>query len=475
MSGVIRRVAVEAKGLELLEGTPVLAGRPGDRQLTEDLFQPVWARTRRGWLALFGICAALTGVLFTAIGYTFAVGVGAWGNNIPVAWAFGIINFVWWIGIGHAGTLISAILLLFQQRWRTSINRFAEAMTLFAVMQAGLFPILHLGRPWFAWWLFPYPSTLGIWPQFKSALMWDVFAVSTYFTVSFLFWYVGLLPDLAALRDASKSRAARIAYGIFSLGWRGSAAHWRHWRIAYLLLAGLATPLVLSVHTIVSFDFAISQVPGWHTTIFPPYFVAGAIFSGFAMVLSLMIPARKAFHFEHVITQHHIDNMTKVLLATGLMVSYGYLCEHFMAWYSGNPYEYFVFFNTRLRGPYAPVYWLMLFCNVVVPHVFWWKKARSNMAVVWVAALLVNVGMWTERFNIIVTSLHRDFLPSSWANYKPTIVDWSIYVGTLGFFGFLFLLFLRFVPSVAASEVKELRRELEHEAHAREHAPAQGR
>ena len=475
MSVVMRGVAVEAKDLELLEGTPVLAGRPGDRQLTEDLFQPVWARTRKGWLALFGVCAALTGVLFTAIGYTFAVGVGAWGNNIPVAWAFGIINFVWWIGIGHAGTLISAILLLFQQRWRTSINRFAEAMTLFAVMQAGLFPILHLGRPWFAFWLFPYPSTLGVWPQFKSALTWDVFAVSTYFTVSFLFWYVGLLPDLAALRDASKSRAARITYGIFSLGWRGSAAHWRHWRIAYLLLAGLATPLVLSVHTIVSFDFATSQVPGWHTTIFPPYFVAGAIFSGFAMVLSLMIPARKAFRFENVITQHHIDNMTKVLLVTGLMVSYGYLCEHFMAWYSGNPYEEFVFFNTRLRGPYAPIYWLMLFCNVLVPHVFWWKKARANLAVVWIAALLVNVGMWTERFNIIVTSLHRDFLPSSWANYKPTIVDWSIYVGTIGFFGFLFLLFLRFVPSVAASEVKELRRELEHEAHTREHAPAHGR
>ncbi|HEX7489575.1 MAG TPA: NrfD/PsrC family molybdoenzyme membrane anchor subunit [Anaeromyxobacteraceae bacterium] len=475
MSVETRGLAAEARELELLEGTPVLAGRPGDRQLTEDLFQPVWQRTRKWWLALLTVCAALTGVLFTAIGYTFAVGVGAWGNNIPVAWAFGIINFVWWIGIGHAGTLISAILLLFQQRWRTSINRFAEAMTLFAVMQAGLFPILHLGRPWFAWWLFPYPSTLGIWPQFKSALTWDVFAVSTYFTVSFLFWYVGLLPDLAALRDASKSRKARIAYGIFSLGWRGSAAHWRHWRIAYLLLAGLATPLVLSVHTIVSFDFAIAQLPGWHTTIFPPYFVAGAIFSGFAMVLTLLIPARKVFRFEGVITQHHIDNMTKVLLATGLMVSYGYLCEHFMAWYSGNEYESFVFFHTRQRGPYAPVYWLMMFCNVLVPQIFWWKRARANLAVVWVAALLVNVGMWTERFNIIVTSLTRDFLPSSWASYKPTIVDWSIYVGTLGFFGFLFLLFLRFIPSVSASEVKELRRELEHEAHAREHAPAHGR
>ncbi|HEX9107312.1 MAG TPA: NrfD/PsrC family molybdoenzyme membrane anchor subunit, partial [Longimicrobiales bacterium] len=418
--------------------------------------------------------AALTGVLFTAISYTFAVGVGAWGNNIPVAWAFGIINFVWWIGIGHAGTLISAILLLFQQQWRTSINRFAEAMTLFAVMQAGLFPILHLGRPWFAWWLFPYPATLGLWPQFKSALMWDVFAVSTYFTVSLLFWYVGLLPDLAALRDTSRSRAARIAYGIFSLGWRGSARHWRHWRIAYLLLAGLATPLVLSVHTIVSFDFAISQVPGWHTTIFPPYFVAGAIFSGFAMVLTLMVPARKVFGFEHVITERHIENMCKVLLATGLMVSYGYVMEHFIAWYSGNKYEAYTFFVNRQRGPYAPIYYLMLFCNVVVPQIFWWGKARRSLVVVWVVSLLVNVGMWTERFNIIVTSLSRDYLPSAWAVYRPTIVDWSIFVGTIGFFGFLFLLFLRFVPSVSASEVKELRRELEHEAHAREHAAAHG-
>jgi Ni/Fe-hydrogenase subunit HybB-like protein len=463
--------------LDPLEEAPVLVGRPDDRQITEDLFRPVWQRTRRGWLALLTICAAMTGLLFTAIGYTFARGIGVWGNNIPVAWAFDIINFVWWIGIGHAGTLISAILLLFQQKWRTSINRFAEAMTLFAVMQAGLFPLIHLGRPQFFWWLFPYPSTLGLWPQFKSALMWDVFAVSTYFTVSLLFWYVGLLPDLAALRDASKSKGARIAYGIFALGWRGSARAWRHYRIAYLLLAGLSTPLVLSVHTIVSFDFAISQVPGWHTTIFPPYFVAGAIFSGFAMVLTLMIPARKVFGFENVITQRHLDNMAKVMLATGLMVSYGYLCEHFIAWYSGNPYESFVFFQTRQRGPYAPIYWLMMFCNVVVPQVFWSRKARSNVLLLWVASLLVNVGMWTERFNIIVTSLHRDFLPSSWAIYVPTWVDFSILFGTMGFFGFLFLLFLRFVPSVSASEVKELRRELEHAEHASAHAdaPAHGR
>ena len=458
----------------LLEGPPVLVGRPEDRKLNEELFGPVWERTRRGWLALFAISVAGTGLLVMGASYTFYKGIGAWGNNIPVAWGFGIINFVWWIGIGHAGTLISAILLLFQQKWRTSINRFAEAMTLFAVMQAGLFPILHLGRPWFAFWLFPYPSTLGVWQQFKSPLMWDVFAVSTYFTVSLLFWYVGLLPDLAALRDASKSKAARIAYGIFSLGWRGSARAWRHYRIAYLLLAGLATPLVLSVHTIVSFDFAVSQVPGWHTTIFPPYFVAGAVFSGFAMVLTLMIPARKIFRFENVITQRHIDNMCKVMLATGLMVTYGYVMEHFIAWYSGNPYEEHVFFVTRQRGLYAPVYWLQMFCNVLVPQIMWWPKARRNAILVWIASILINVGMWTERFNIIVTSLHQDFLPSSWAAYAPTIVDWSILTGTIGFFGMLFLLFLRFVPSVAASEVKELRRELEHAAHANEHAAAHG-
>jgi molybdopterin-containing oxidoreductase family membrane subunit len=468
MSVEMRELTALERGT--LEGAPVLVGRPDDRKLNEDLFLPVWEKTRRGWLALFGITLGLTGLLFSAIAYTFAKGIGAWGNNIPVAWAFDIINFVWWIGIGHAGTLISAILLLFQQKWRTSINRFAEAMTLFAVIQALLFPMIHLGRPWFFFWLFPYPSTLGAWPNFKSPLLWDVFAVSTYFTVSLLFWYVGLLPDLAALRDTSKSKAARIAYGIFALGWRGSARHWRHYRIAYLLLAGLATPLVLSVHTIVSFDFAVSQLPGWHTTIFPPYFVAGAIFSGFAMVLTLMIPARKVFGFEGIITQRHLDNMAKVMLATGLMVSYGYLTETFIAWYSGDKFESFVFFNTRARGPYAPIYWTMITCNVLVPQILWWRKARENTILLWIISILVNVGMWTERFVIIVTSLHRDFLPSSWAMYRPTWVDWSILSGTIGFFGLLFLLFLRFVPSVSASEVKELRRELEHEAHAGAHA-----
>jgi molybdopterin-containing oxidoreductase family membrane subunit len=463
MSVETRHLARPAARPDPLEDTTVLVGRPSDVALNDQVFAQVWEPTRKGWLALFAICLGVAGMLFFGIGYTLAVGIGAWGNNVPVGWAFDIINFVWWIGIGHAGTLISAILLLFQQKWRTSINRFAEAMTLFAVMQAGIFPLLHVGRPWFAFWLFPYPSTLGVWPQFKSPLLWDVFAVSTYFLSSLLFWYVGLLPDFAALRDSSRSRTQRVVYGILSLGWRGSASHWRHWRIAYLLLAGLCTPLVLSVHTIVSFDFAVSQLPGWHTTIFPPYFVAGAIFSGFAMVLTLLVPARKVFGYENVVTERHLDNMAKVLLATGMMVSYGYFCEHFLAWYIGG-YEQFVFFETRQRGPYAPVYWLMVFCNVVVPQIFWFTRARRSPLVLWIASILVNVGMWCERFVIIVTSLHQDFLPSSWAMYRPTIIDWMIFVGTWGFFGVLFLLFLRFVPAISASEVKELRRELEHDA-----------
>ncbi|HET9553824.1 MAG TPA: NrfD/PsrC family molybdoenzyme membrane anchor subunit, partial [Anaeromyxobacteraceae bacterium] len=328
-----------------LEPVPVLVGRPDDRTLTDDLLAPVLGPTRKGFLVLLGVLGLGMGFWLLSLVTTFVVGIGAWGNNIPVAWAFDITNFVWWIGIGHAGTLISAILLLFQQRWRTSINRFAEAMTLFAVAMAGMYPIIHLGRPWLFWWLIPYPATTGVWPNFKSALPWDVFAISTYATVSFLFWYLGLIPDLASLRDRAPTRAKRIAYGLFAFGWRGSARHWRHYRIGYLLLAGLGTPLVVSVHTIVSFDFAISQLPGWHTTIFPPYFVAGAIFSGFAMVVTLMIPARKLLGFERVVTLKHLDNMAKVILATGLMVSYGYAMEHFMAWYSGSAGEAFAFLN----------------------------------------------------------------------------------------------------------------------------------
>src|SRR5712671_1550551 len=429
--------AARIEARRALEPYPLLEGEQDDGTLNKTLLDYVWRKPAKG--------------------------IGMWGNNIPVAWAFGIVNFVWWIGIGHAGTLISAILLLFQQKWRTSINRFAEAMTLFAVMQAGIYPILHTGRPWFAYWMFPYPSTNSIWPQFKSPLMWDVFAVSTYFTTSLLFWYIGLLPDLASLRDSSSSRRSRIVYGIFALGWRGSARHWHHYKIAYLLLAGLATPLVLSVHTIVSWDFALSILPGWHTTVFPPYFVAGAVFSGFAMVVTLMVPARRYMGLKHVITPRHIENMCKVMLTTGLIVAYGYAMEHFAAWYSGNGYEEHVFFKTRAQGPYRGVYYLMLFCNIVVPQLFWTRWGRRNIYAVWIASVLINVGMWCERFVIIVTSLHQDFIPSNWAMYYPTWVDISLLLGTIAFFGTLFLLFLKFLPAVATSEMKEFNHELKHE------------
>ena len=449
----------------ILEPPPLIEGQHDDGTLNKTLLQHVWENPRPGWwmLLTFGVC--LAGILFNAIAITLANGIGMWGNNIPVGWAFDIINFVWWIGIGHAGTLISAILLLFQQKWRTSINRFAEAMTIFAVMQAAIFPVLHTGRPWFAaYWLFPYPSTNHIWPQFKSPLMWDVFAVSTYLTTSLLFWFLGLIPDFASLRDSSMSRTARKIYGALALGWRGSARHWHHYKIAYLLLAGLATPLVLSVHTIVSWDFAASILPGWHTTIFPPYFVAGAVFSGFAMVVTLIVPARRFLNLKQVITLRHLEAMNKIILVTGLIVSYGYLMEHFVAWYSGNQYEFSVFFKVRQRGPYAWAYWTMMFCNVVSPNLFWFKRIRTNVLAMWALSIVVNIGMWFERFVIIVTSLHRDFIPSNWAMYYPTWVDFSLLFGTIGFFGTLFLLFLKFVPAVAVSEVKELRHEM-HEAH----------
>jgi Ni/Fe-hydrogenase subunit HybB-like protein len=445
-----------------MNALPLIEGVHDDASLTATLFNHVHRTPGRGWWLLFLGSLALTGLYVFCVSYTVANGIGVWGNNIPVGWAFGIVNFVWWIGIGHAGTLISAILLLFQQQWRTSINRFAEAMTLFAVLCAAVYPLLHTGRPWFGYWLLPYPSTLGMWPNFRSPLVWDVFAISAYGIVSLLFWYLGLIPDLAALRDTAQSRTRRIVYGIFALGWRGSASHWRHWKIGYLLLAGISTPLVVSVHTIVSFDFATSVVPGWHTTIFPPYFVAGAVFSGFAMVITLIVPARKALGLEHVITGRHLENMTKVILATGMMVAYGYVCEHFIAWYSGNAPEAFVFFN-RQTGTYAPLYWVMLFCNVLVPQIFWRRAARRSIATMWIAALFINVGMWAERFVIVVTSLHRDYLPSAWADYTPTWVDWGIFVGSMGLFSTLFLLFLRFVPAVAVSELKELRHTLSSE------------
>jgi Ni/Fe-hydrogenase subunit HybB-like protein len=417
-------------------------------------------RTPKGWLLGFGLAFALVMLLLYAVTYLLAAGVGIWGVNIPVAWGFAIINFVWWIGIGHAGTLISAILLLLHQEWRTSINRFAEAMTLFAVACAGLFPLIHLGRPWFFYWLIPYPSTMGVWPQFRSPLVWDVFAVSTYATVSFLFWYVGLIPDLATLRDRARHPLARIAYGILAMGWRGSAIHWKRYEMAYWLLAGLATPLVISVHTVVSWDFAIAIVPGWHSTIFPPYFVAGAIFSGFAMVMTLTIPIRTFYGLEDFITMRHLQAMAKVLLATGLMVTYGYVMELFMAWYSGNQFEIYMTLN-RMFGPYAPLFWGLIACNVLVPQALWFQRIRSNVPALFVIALVVNVGMWLERFVIVITSLHRDFLPSSWGMYYPTFWDWATFVGTIGLFLALLFLFIRVLPMISIFEMRELVSEMD--------------
>lgn len=419
-------------------------------------------RSPRLWWLVLGASFLLVMVLHLAIAWLLVRGVGIWGINIPVAWGFAIVNFVWWIGIGHAGTLISAILLLLHQQWRTSINRFAEAMTLFAVACAGLFPLLHMGRPWFFYWLLPYPSTMGVWPQFRSPLVWDVFAVTTYLTVSLLFWYVGLVPDLAALRDRARGRTARVVYGILALGWRGSAAHWRNYDSLYVLLAGLATPLVLSVHTVVSFDFAVSIIPGWHSTIFPPYFVAGAIFSGFAMVLTLAIPVRAVYGVQDFITLRHLQNAAKVMLATGLMVAYGYLMEGFTAWYSGNVYERFVLAN-RAMGPFAWSYWALIACNILIPQSLWSAKVRSTPWMLFLVALAVNIGMWLERFVIVITSLHRDFLPSSWGRYVPTVWDWATYLGTIGLFLFLFVLFIRALPMISISEVQKLLTEVREE------------
>ena len=421
--------------------------------ITEKISSIVLQRpTGTGWLVGFGSAFILVMILFGAIGYLFLKGIGIWGVNVPVGWGFAIVNFVWWIGIGHAGTLISAILLLLRQKWRTSINRFAEAMTLFAVACAGLYPILHLGRPWFAYWLFPYPNTLGIQPQFRSPLVWDVFAVSTYFTISLLFWFVGLIPDFATLRDRSQSRPGRIIYGMLAMGWRGSAVHWHRYETAYLLLAGLATPLVVSVHTVVSLDFAVAILPGWHTTIFPPYFVAGAIYSGFAMVLTLAIPLRAVYGLEDFITLRHLQNMAKVMLATGLIVAYGYLMEAFIAWYSANEFERFTIIN-RAAGPYAVFYWALLLCNIIVPQALWSARVRSNVLALFVIAIIVNIGMWLERFVIVVTSLHRDFLPSSWGMYWPTVWDVATFAGTIGLFVALLFLFIRFLPMISISEM----------------------
>jgi molybdopterin-containing oxidoreductase family membrane subunit len=412
-------------------------------------------RTPRGWWIAFGISFSLLMMLLWALANLFARGTGIWGLNVPVGWAFDITNFVWWIGIGHAGTLISAILLLLRQQWRTSINRFAEAMTLFAVASAGLFPLIHVGRPWLAYWLLPLPNTMGTWPQFRSPLLWDVFAVSTYATVSAMFWFVGLIPDLATLRDRAKSRAAQVIYGILAMGWRGSALHWHRYETAYLLLAGLATPLVLSVHTIVSFDFAVSVIPGWHTTVFPPYFVAGAIYSGFAMVMTLTIPIRAVYGLEDFITMRHLGNMAKVMLATGLIVAYGYMMETFMAWYSGSKYEQFMILN-RMTGPYRWYYWALIACNVAAPQALWIRRVRHSVPALFVVSLIVNVGMWLERFIIIVTSLHRDFLPGSWGMFHATRWDWMTYVGSIGLFLTLLILFIRFLPMISIFEMRTI-------------------
>jgi molybdopterin-containing oxidoreductase family membrane subunit len=445
-----------AAGRAVLEELPVVGPEHTFASVTEKISAiTLPARTPRGWWIGFAIAFCFVMLLNLGIAYLLAFGVGVWGVNMPVAWGFAIVNFVWWIGIGHAGTLISAILLLLHQQWRTSINRFAEAMTIFAVACAGLFPLLHMGRPWFFYWLLPYPNTMWLWPQFRSPLVWDVFAVSTYLTVSLLFWYVGLIPDLATIRDRAVGRLQRIVYGVLAMGWRGSARHWRRYESAYVLLAGLATPLVVSVHTVVSFDFSVAILPGWHSTIFPPYFVAGAIYSGFAMVLTLAIPVRAFYGLQDFITVRHLRNMAKIMLCTGLIVAYGYLMEAFMAWYSGDLLEKYAQAN-RMLGPYAWAYWLLIASNVLVPQLLWSGRVRSTPALLFPIALLINWGMWLERYVIVITSLHRDFLPSSWGMYQATVWDWAVLLGSLGFFVFMFFLFIRLLPMISMSEMRKL-------------------
>jgi molybdopterin-containing oxidoreductase family membrane subunit len=439
-----------------LEEHPVLAPGHTFASVTDKISSIVLTSpTHRSWYAGFAVAFVLVMLLMVAAGYLLTEGIGIWGVKRPVMWGFAIVNFVWWIGIGHAGTLISAILLLLKQEWRTSINRFAEAMTLFAVACAGLFPILHLGRPWYFYWLLPYPNTMALWPQWRSPLVWDVFAVSTYGTVSLLFWYVGLIPDLATFRDRARKRTSRIIYGILAMGWRGSAVHWHRYRTAYLLLAGLATPLVVSVHTVVSLDFAAGIVPGWHSTIFPPYFVAGAIYSGFAMVLTLAIPLRWYYGLEDFITLKHLENMAKVLLTTGMIVAYGYLMETFIAYYSGNTYERFMMTN-RMTGPYAHTYWMLILFNCLAVQVLWIKPLRTNVPLLFVLSIVVNVGMWLERYVIVITSLHRDFDPSAWGMYHGTFWDYATYYGTIGLFVALLFLFVRVLPVISIAEMREL-------------------
>ncbi|HZD31103.1 MAG TPA: NrfD/PsrC family molybdoenzyme membrane anchor subunit [Candidatus Angelobacter sp.] len=447
---------VEENNVALLEEPPVLSPGQTFDTVTDTITDAVLKRPiGLGWLAGLAVGMGLLAILGMAVTYLLLRGVGIWGIEMPVAWGFAIINFVWWIGIGHAGTLISAILLLFKQTWRNSINRFAEAMTLFAVACAGMFPLLHMGRPWLGYWMFPYPNSMGVWPQFRSPLVWDVFAVSTYATISAVFWFVGLVPDFATMREEATHPFAKKVYGMLSLGWRGSARHWTRYEALYILLAGISTPLVLSVHTVVSFDFAVAIMPGWHTTIFPPYFVAGAIYSGFAMVLVLAIPIRKYYGLEGMITMRHLQNSAKIMLATGLIVAYGYAFETFVALYSGSTYERFMIHN-RWFGPYAAFYWALILLNLVIPQVLWWPKIRASTTWLFGISLVVLVGMWLERFVIIVTSLSRDYLPSSWGHYTPTRWDWATYTGTIGLFTTAIFIFIRIVPAISIFEIRML-------------------
>jgi Ni/Fe-hydrogenase subunit HybB-like protein len=439
--------------IDYTQEIPVVEGRPTAAQIDEVVSIPMNTKPGKMWKILITVTSLMLLVGSVAIGYTFYYGIGMWGNNNPVGWGFDIVNFVFWVGIGHAGTLISAILFLLRQRWRTGIARFAEAMTIFAVMCAGLFPALHTGRFWLDGYLFPYPNQNHLWVNFTSPLLWDVFAVSTYFTVSLIFWYVGLMPDFASLRDRTENKLKKSIYTIFSLGWRHSTRHWQQYEKIYIILAGFATPLVLSVHTIVSFDFAVSVIPGWHTTIFPPYFVAGAVFSGFAMVQNVLIFVRQAFNLKHIITLNHLEKMNQVMIVVGMIVGYAYSMEFFIAWYSGNDFEMFTFIN-RALGPYAWAYWIMITCNVVSPQFFWFKKLRRSIPFMFIIGVFVNIGMWFERFVIIVTSLARDFLPSSWGMYTPTIYDFGVLIFSFGLFFTLLLLFVKTLPVVSISEVK---------------------
>jgi Ni/Fe-hydrogenase subunit HybB-like protein len=457
----------------------LLRGGLSFHEITEhvcrNIEQPI-LKTPMPFVFGFALSLALLAMFGGFLAYLYWEGPGIWGNNNPVGWAWDIVNFVFWVGIGHAGTLISAILYLFRQKWRTSINRYAEAMTIFAVICALIFPGAHVGRIWLDYWMFPVPNQMALWPNFRSPLEWDIFAVGTYFTVSTLFWFTGLVPDFATLRDRTTVRWRRVFYGILSLGWRGSMRHWVHYEKAYQLFAAFSAPLVLSVHTVVSFDFAVSQLPGWHTTIFPPYFVAGAIFSGFAMVQSLMLPARAWLGLKDLVTVHHIENMNKIILVTGSMVGYAYGMEFFVAEYSGNEYESFTFVN-RAFGPYWWAYWIMVSCNVISPQLFWFKKIRQNVTLSFIIAFFVNIGMWFERFVITVTSLHRDSLISSWDYFVPQ-TEWFFFIGSFGLFFTLFLLFVRFFPAIAIAEVKSVLPEANPHYHPPhklgEHAPQHG-